>query len=106
MCVSLCECLEIMFYICLSDNSKLELSFEALTIWLFNTCDIRLRSPMLAKQRPLVKGHWRILQGVYRCWHAVARDMAGDGDGDDGGGDVDGDDNILVDYEVCVCVFW
>ena len=69
---------------------------------------------MLAKQRPLVKGHWRILQGVYRCWCAVARDMAGDGDGDGGycGGDgdvtgeVDGDDNILVDYEVCVCVFW
>ena len=30
--------------------------------------------------------------------------MAGDGDGDDGGGDVDGDDNILVDYEVCVLV--
>ena len=96
MCVSLCECLEIMFYICLSDNSKLELSFEALTIWLFNTCDIRLRSPMLAKQRPLVKGHWRIPQGVYRCWLAVARDMAGDG-------------NILVNYMrcvYCVCVFW
>ena len=69
---------------------------------------------MLAKQRPLVKGHWWILQGVYRCWRAVARDMAGDGDSDDGGGDVDGDvtgevdgdGNILVDYEVCVCVFW
>ena len=37
-----------------------------------------------------------------------------DVDSDDGGGDVDGDvtgevdgdDNILVDYEVCVCVFW
>ena len=113
MCVSLCGCLEIVIYICLSDNSKLELNFEAFwqldtsilatsysvhLCWLSNVLLWRDTDDSSRASTDVdTPSHvtWLVMVMVI----VVIVEVTGDGE-------VDGDDNILVDYEVCVCVFW